>query len=87
MEFLPSTIAASSIAIARHTLGYEAWNSILTETTGYKLNQLQPVIEFLSHMFEIAPTYPQHAIQDKYSKKKYMHVSQMTPSEEPIMCS
>ncbi|KAJ8929388.1 hypothetical protein NQ314_017927 [Rhamnusium bicolor] len=85
LEFLPSVIAASAIAIARHTLGEDAWNTQLSESTGYNLRQLQTGIEFLNHMFTIAPSYPQHAIQDKYKSQKYMHVSQQKPSECPII--
>ncbi|KAJ8949827.1 hypothetical protein NQ318_000526 [Aromia moschata] len=84
LEFLPSVIANSSIAIARHTLGEEPWSTELTEATGYELTQLRSGIEFLNHMFKIAPTYPQHAIQDKYKSQKYMHVSQIKPNEHPI---
>lgn len=86
LEFLPSVIAASAVAIARHTLGFEAWNKQMVENTGYELTNLKSGIEFLSQLFENAPTMAQHAIQDKYKSTKYMSVSQLTPIETPIIC-
>ncbi|KAJ8922769.1 hypothetical protein NQ315_007804 [Exocentrus adspersus] len=85
LEFLPSVLAASAIAVARHTLGEEAWNEQLVASTGYRLIALKEGVEFLTQMFTLAPTYPQQAIQDKYKHQKYMHVSQMIPSETPIV--
>ncbi|CAG9819761.1 unnamed protein product [Phaedon cochleariae] len=88
LEFLPSAIAASSIAIARHTLQEEKeeaiWQEQLVATTGYELAQLRQPIEFLLQMLSIAPTYPQHAIQDKYKSQKYMHVSTLKVNDKPI---
>ncbi|KAG5895620.1 hypothetical protein JTB14_017729 [Gonioctena quinquepunctata] len=84
LEFLPSLIAASAVAIARHTLEEEVWTCLLFESTGYGLKQLRSCIEFLNTMFASAPTFPQHAIQDKYKSQKYMHVSMLKPNESPI---
>ncbi|CAH1105304.1 unnamed protein product [Psylliodes chrysocephalus] len=84
LEFVPSVLAASAIALARHTLNEEPWNSGLVETTGYELKQLEAGIEFLNQMFTAAPSLPQHAIQDKYKSKKCMHVSTLKPRELPI---
>nr|CAI5852421.1 unnamed protein product [Callosobruchus analis] len=86
LEFLPSAIAASAIAIARHTLGeQDCWSTELIESTGYNLRDLRPCIEFLSGMFASAPKMPQHAIQDKYKSQRYLHVSSCMPLNEPII--
>lgn len=84
LEFLPSTLAASGIALARHTLGECPWTQSMIETTGYELRHLKYCIEFLQKMFKDAPELPQHAIQDKYKAQKYMHVAQLTPNENEI---
>lgn len=84
LEFLPSVIAASAIAIARHTLGFEVWDKQMIENTGYDLNHLKSGIEFLNQMFDNAPTMSQHAIQDKYKSTRYMSVGQFTPKSTPI---
>lgn len=86
LEFLPSIIAGSAIAIARNTLGFEPWNKQMIENTGYDLSHLKSGIEFLSQMFENAPTMAQHAIQDKYKSTKYLGVAKLTPRETPIIC-
>ncbi|VEN40363.1 unnamed protein product [Callosobruchus maculatus] len=86
LEFLPSAIAASAIAIARHTLAeQDCWTSDLVESTGYELVHLRPCIEFLSGMFASAQKMPQHAIQDKYKSQRYLHVSSIRPLNEPIV--
>lgn len=86
MEFLPSIIAGSAIAIARHTLGFEAWDKQMVENTGYDLDHLKAGIEFLSQMFENAPTMAQHAIQDKYAGTKYLSVAKLKPRDTSIIC-
>lgn len=86
LEFLPSVIAASAIAIARHSLGFEAWDKQMVENTGYELDNLKSGIEFLNEMFENAPTLAQRAIQDKYNTTKYMNVANLKPKDTPIVC-
>nr|CAH7722226.1 unnamed protein product [Callosobruchus chinensis] len=86
LEFLPSTIATSAIAIARHTLGeQECWPKELVELTGYELVELQRCIEFISRMFKNAPNLPQRAIQEKYKTQRYLQVSELRPLNEPIV--
>ncbi|KAF7283214.1 cyclin A [Rhynchophorus ferrugineus] len=82
LEYLPSTLAASAIALARHTLDRPVWPQELVETTGYQFEQLTSCYEFLRRVFSNAPNNPQHAIQDKYKSQKYLLVSQMTPRQD-----
>ncbi|CAH0560451.1 unnamed protein product [Brassicogethes aeneus] len=84
LEFLPSTIASSALALARHTLGQEPWTEHLSKYTGYELNSLLKCIEFLNMMFRMSPTSSQHAIMDKYRNKKYLSVSSLKPNPKPI---
>ncbi|XP_019873543.1 cyclin-A2 [Aethina tumida] len=84
LEYLPSMIAASAIALARHTLTEEPWTNELVAYTGYELDDLQKCIEFLNVMFRMAPLHSQHAIQDKYRKQKYLMVSNLRPNIKPI---
>ena len=85
LQYLPSVLASSAIALGRHTLGEEAWDETLQKRAGYSLKQLQSCIEFLYDMFVKAPTHPQHAIQDKYKSMKYMGVSKIAPRNEMIL--
>ncbi|KAK9875844.1 hypothetical protein WA026_009631 [Henosepilachna vigintioctopunctata] len=84
LEFLPSVLAASAIALAQHTLGEEVWPKSFVGTTGFELSHLKRCIIFLNIMFTKAPTLSQHAIQDKYKSLKYLHVSKLVPLEETI---
>ncbi|XP_030766387.1 cyclin-A2 isoform X2 [Sitophilus oryzae] len=84
LEYIPSTLAASAIALARHTLELTpCWPQSFTETTMYTLDQLQPCLEFLQRAFCKAATSPQHAIQDKYKSQKFLHISQVPPRVDP----
>ncbi|XP_972623.2 G2/mitotic-specific cyclin-A [Tribolium castaneum] len=84
LQFLPSVVASSAIALSRHTLGEEAWPGDLQKYTGYNLKKLESCIGFLYKMFAKAPSNPQHAIRDKYKAPKYMQVSKISPSGEMI---
>lgn len=81
LETLPSVLAASAIALARHTLEEEPWTPEMVKNTGYELKHLQKTIEFLHSMFMKAPILPQQAIQEKYRSVKYLHVSKLTPRD------
>lgn len=81
LETLPSVLAASAIALARHTLEEEPWTPEMAKNTGYELKHLMKTIEFLHSMFVKAPELPQQAIQDKYRSVKYLHVSKLMPRD------
>lgn len=85
LQFLPSELAVSAIALSRHTLYENAWSDNLESVTGYTLKQLKSCIELLFEMFVRAPNHPQHAIQDKYKSAKYMKVSEVAPRKEMIL--
>lgn len=84
LETLPSVLAASAIALARHTLDEQPWSEELHQNTGYKLKHLQTCIEFLNSTFIKAPKLAQQAIQEKYSAEKYLHVAKLTPRDAEI---
>lgn len=84
LELLPSVIGSSAIALAQHTLGETVWPEDFIANTGYQLENLKKGITFLHLMFTKASSMAQHAIQDKYSSLKYLHVSQITPREDLI---
>ncbi|XP_011351925.1 cyclin-A1 isoform X2 [Ooceraea biroi] len=85
--YLPSHLAASAIALARHTLHEEIWPEELELSTGYSLKNLTECISHLDKTFHSAPNIRQQAIQEKYRNKKYGHVSLLLPrSTEPVSC-
>lgn len=81
LETLPSVLAASAIALARHTLKDEPWTVEMAKNTGYELKHLKKTIEILHDLFVKAPSMSQQAIQDKYRSVKYLHVSKLSPRD------
>ncbi|KAF6209120.1 hypothetical protein GE061_014863 [Apolygus lucorum] len=77
LEHLPSLIACGAIALARHCLGYvDVWPVCLSESTGYSLKQLAPVVNCLNDTHAKSFTVTQQqAMKDKYKSKKYQMVS------------
>ncbi|KYN29589.1 PREDICTED: cyclin-A2 isoform X2 [Trachymyrmex cornetzi] len=87
LQYLPSHLAASAIALARHTLHEEIWPHELELSTGYNLKTLKECIAYLNRTFSNAPNFQQTAIQEKYRSSKYGHVSMLLPrSTEAVSC-
>lgn len=81
LETVPSVLAASAVALARHTFKEELWTAELCKNTGYELQHLRKCIEFLHSVFTKAPSMQQQAIQEKYRSVKYLHVSKLAPRD------
>ncbi|XP_018305955.1 cyclin-A2 isoform X2 [Mycetomoellerius zeteki] len=79
LQYLPSHLAASAVALARHTLHEEIWPHELELSTGYNLKTLKECIAYLSRTFSNAPNFQQTAIQEKFRSSKYGHVSMLLP--------
>lgn len=77
LEHLPSLIGCGAIALARHCLGYvDVWPVCLSESTGYSLKQLAPVVNCLNDTHARSFTVTQQqAMKEKYKAKKYQMVS------------
>lgn len=84
LETVPSVLAASAIALARHTFEEEPWTAEMAKNAGYELKHLHKTIEFLHSMFVKAPSLQQQAIQEKYRSVKYLHVSKLAPRDLDI---
>ncbi|XP_011501243.1 PREDICTED: cyclin-A1 [Ceratosolen solmsi marchali] len=87
LQYLPSHLAASAIALARHTLREEVWPHEFELSSGYSFQDLKVCITCLHKSFKNAPNLSQQAIQEKYKTKKYGHVALLLPrSSEPFEC-
>uniref|UniRef100_A0A0A9W0G1 Cyclin-A1 n=1 Tax=Lygus hesperus TaxID=30085 RepID=A0A0A9W0G1_LYGHE len=77
LEHLPSLIACGAIALARHCLGYvDVWPVCLSDSTGYSLKQLAPVVNCLNDTHAKSFTVTQQqAMKEKYKAPKYQRVS------------
>ncbi|THK33267.1 cyclin-A2 [Diachasma alloeum] len=85
LQYLPSHLAASAIAVARHTLQEETWPHELELSTGYTFHDLKGCIGHLSKTFAIAANIPQQAIQEKYKTSKYGHVALLLPRSTDVL--
>jgi len=76
----PSLVAASSVALARHTLGQEAWPQSLAQESGYTVDQLQDCMLGLHACHSAAEGSQQQAIREKYRGSKYLAVAEIPPA-------
>lgn len=84
LHFLPSVLAASSVALARHTLNEEVWPHELELSSGYNLQELKTCIICLQRTFNNANSIQQQAIQEKYKSNKFGHVSLLLPRNSSL---
>ncbi|KFM56649.1 Cyclin-A2, partial [Stegodyphus mimosarum] len=85
LKFLPSEIAASSLALANFKLGSSAWSEDLEKLTGFSLSDLKNVIKCLYGSWCIVSAYPQQAVYEKYCKNKFHCVSAIQYPKELIL--
>jgi len=81
LKYLPSTIAASSVVLALHTLGLQSWNPTLCHYTGFQLLDLQACLHDLHHTFSQAPKRQQQAIREKYKSTSFHGVANLSAPE------
>ncbi|KAK3925425.1 G2/mitotic-specific cyclin-A [Frankliniella fusca] len=75
LQFLPSVLASSTVAYARHTLGMDAWPTDVADSTGYQLSALIPCLTHLNTTHSRAPHIPQQAVREKYKHNRWHGVS------------
>ncbi|XP_068701086.1 G2/mitotic-specific cyclin-A-like isoform X1 [Montipora foliosa] len=81
LKYLPSTIAASSIVLALHTLGFQSWSPTLSHYTGFQLLDLQACLHNLHRTFSHASKHPQQAIREKYRSPRFHGVANLSAPE------
>jgi len=79
LRYTPSLVAAASLALARHTVGKEAWPEQVAESSGIPLSELQECLLALHAVYEQAEGSAQQAIREKYKSSKYHSVSEIPP--------
>lgn len=85
LQFLPSVLASSTVAYARHALGLEAWPVDIADSTGYQLSALIPCLNHLNATHSRAPHIPQQAVREKYKHNRWHGVSVV--SHRPMVFS
>ena len=79
LKFPPSLVASSSLVLARHTLGEEAWPADMAEKVGYSLDQLKECVVGLYESFVAAPDLAQQATREKFKESRFDKVADITP--------
>jgi len=79
LRYTPSLVAAASLALARHTVGEEAWPEEVAESSGISLSELQECLLALHAVYVQAEGSAQQAIREKYKSSKYHSVSEIPP--------
>merc|ERR1711936_409219 len=79
LRYTPSLVAAASIALARHTMGTEAWPSDVAESSGISVHDLQECLVALHAVYVQAEGSAQQAVREKYKNSKYHAVSDIPP--------
>jgi Cyclin, C-terminal domain len=76
LEFLPSQLAAASIAIARHAVGRHTWSPTLLKYARYSEEEILPVAKaILKERREASEDLT--AIAKKYSASRYGNVAEI----------
>uniref|UniRef100_A0A1I7YRQ1 G2/mitotic-specific cyclin-B3 n=1 Tax=Steinernema glaseri TaxID=37863 RepID=A0A1I7YRQ1_9BILA len=89
-----SLMAAAAFLLALRMMKVGDWNPVLEKYSGYKLEDVEPLMWSLNHMMRVRPTLPKHSrlnqIFNKYSDETFFGVAE-TPlleggksSSEPV---
>merc|ERR550519_777318 len=70
LQFSPSMLAASSVALARHTLGHDAWTDEMADQAGYTVDDLKECLLLLHAAYAGVDASAQQAVKEKYKSKK-----------------
>merc|ERR1712142_622485 len=78
--YLPSVIGAAAVALARHTLGFAAWDPSMVVRTGYGVPDFQACLVGLHGTFTRAKRCPQQSIVEKYKHARFHGASNVEPT-------
>lgn len=80
LQYSSSLVAAASVALARHTLGHQAWPESASSRSGYDVMDIQSCLLSLHQAHVAAESCPQQAIREKYKSSKHHSVSEIAPA-------
>ena len=70
LSYSHTEIAASAVALARHTLGLAAWPEVVAKMSGLAVDDFKECLVHLHATFTSAPDTPQQAIREKYKQPR-----------------
>ncbi|CAL8354726.1 unnamed protein product [Merluccius merluccius] len=79
LKYLPSHTAAAALLLANYTITGASWPKVLSEMTGYSLEDLTPCLQDLHQMYLGTAQHAQQSVPDKYKSSKYHEVSLISP--------
>lgn len=77
LNFLPSMMAASAVALALHTVGLPAWSPTLQYYTRYSPSDIRTCVAELHTALRNAEVQSLQAVREKFAHSRYMRVSAM----------
>ncbi|KAL5074708.1 hypothetical protein RYX36_013692 [Vicia faba] len=86
IRFLPSTVAASVILLARFIIrpGVHPWTSSLSESLGYKSAELEECVLILHDLYLSRKAASLKAVREKYKQHRFKYVANLpSPPEVP----
>lgn len=86
LKFLPSTVAASAVFLARWTLDQSdhPWNVTLEHYTSYKASELKTTVLALEDLQLNTSGCSLHAIREKYRQEKFKNVATLMSPERVL---
>ncbi|KAI9099718.1 cyclin-like protein [Phlyctochytrium arcticum] len=76
LPHVPSKVAAAGMCLAREMLGRGPWDATLEHYSGYKLEEVEPVIQLMTNFLENDAFQAKYsALFKKYSSRKYLKAS------------
>lgn len=83
LKYMPSVIAASSLCLARYSLGLEPWPKTMVKKTGYEVGHFVECLKDLHSSYKGAASHPQQSIVEKYKADKFQNVSDFAKNPAP----
>lgn len=80
LVYPPSVVGSASVALARHTLGYAAWDENMARRSGYEVNDISACLISLHKTFCGAKKSPQQSIVEKYKHARFYCVANVDPT-------
>jgi len=75
ISYLPSTLSAGAICVARHLMGRQQWTNECARVTGYSQADLTNCARDLCDLLKAVKQSEQRAVKEKYGKSQYCDIA------------
>ncbi len=80
LVYKKSQVAASCVALARHTVNLAAWSDHMVQVSEYRVDDFKECLVRLHETFTKAPSMAQQAIREKYRHARNGSVADLDPT-------